>query len=93
MSATVSHVHGRRTPEVHVSDVLHGTTRRRVFITCPLCGRRHEHGLPYGVTPEDHVSTRVRHCDGRALRRLPPDAPTFYRLVYPPGLGTAGVTA
>ena len=93
MTATVSHINARHVPDARVTAVEHGTTRRRVLIVCPLCGRRHVHGLPYGVSPEEHVSTRVRHCDGRALRRLPADSPTYYRLVYPAGLGTAGVTA
>lgn len=81
-----------RLPLAEVLRVKAGRTTRLVVVLCPLCGKKHTHGLPYGRDPETYVQTRVRHCDWRARARMDDATPSQYILVFPAGLGPQGVT-
>ena len=53
--------HGQ--PVVWPTAIVPGRTTRTVHVLCPWCGRRHNHGWPYG-TPT--IGARVAHCVGGA---------------------------
>lgn len=46
-------------PTVEALAVKHLEATRLVEIRCPLCGRRHVHGWPYGRQTIGH---RISHC-------------------------------
>jgi hypothetical protein len=53
------------------------TTTRLVTVRCPICGRQHVHGWPYGL---DTIGSRVPHCVGR---NVPTGAPGSYFIPTP----------
>lgn len=58
------------TPQAPIISVIPGDSTRLVYIRCPFCGKKHQHGWPYGEAnpPGLRISSCSHHVKGMLNR-------------------------